>query len=168
MNCSYIKKWIAIYTKPRHEKSVQKELINKGIEVFLPLIKKRQKWSDRKKWVNFPLFKSYLFVRTELNNTHYIAQTPGLVKIVRFGEEIAIVQDNSIQSIKTMINGGYTPETTDYFIKGDSVKVKNGPLKGISGEVVRIDGRDRLIVRIDSIQHSISIKIDRSFLAILK
>ena len=63
-----------------------------------------------------------------------------------------------------MLDGGYNPQITDYFIKGDNVVVREGPLKGIQGEVVRIDGNDRLIVRIDSIQHSISIKIKRSLL----
>ena len=41
--------WIAIRSKPRSEKIVSNELNKKGIESFLPLIKKRQQWSDRKK-----------------------------------------------------------------------------------------------------------------------
>ena len=47
-------KWIAVYTKPRHEKAVSNELYKKGYEVFLPLLKERRKWSDRKKWIEFP------------------------------------------------------------------------------------------------------------------
>ena len=62
------KKWIAVYTKPRHEKTVEKELQKKGFEVYLPLLKQRRKWSDRKKWVEFPLFRSYIFVKTEIKN----------------------------------------------------------------------------------------------------
>ncbi|SVB29702.1 uncharacterized protein METZ01_LOCUS182556, partial [marine metagenome] len=45
------KKWLAVYTKPRHEKAVEKEFQKKGFEVYLPLLKERRKWSDRKKWV---------------------------------------------------------------------------------------------------------------------
>ena len=63
-----------------------------------------------------------------------------------------------------MIEGGYKPEPLDYFIKGDPVIVKEGPLKGLIGEVVRIDNNERLIVRIDAIQHSVSIQIERGFL----
>ena len=62
------KKWIAVYTKPRHEKTVENELLKKGFEVYLPILKERRKWSDRKKWVEFPLFRSYIFVRTEIKN----------------------------------------------------------------------------------------------------
>ena len=54
---SFMKKWIAVYTKPRHEKTLAQELEKKGIESYLPLLKERRKWSDRKKWVEFPLFR---------------------------------------------------------------------------------------------------------------
>ena len=57
-NTSTITKWSAVYTKSKYEKKVSNQLAEKGFEVYLPLIRKRQKWSDRKKWVDYPLFKS--------------------------------------------------------------------------------------------------------------
>ena len=158
------KKWIALYTKPKHEKSVANQLDLKGFEVYLPLLKERRKWSDRKKWIEYPLFKSYLFARIFKREAINISNTPGVVKIVKFSNRIAIVNENSIQAIKLMLDGGYNPKPTDYFIKGDLVTVKDGPLKGLEGEVVNMGGNDRLIIRIESIQHSISVKINRAFL----
>ena len=158
------KKWIAVYTKPRHEKTVEKELQKKEFEVYLPLLKQRRKWSDRKKWVEFPLFRSYIFVKTEIKNALFVLQTLGVVKVVKFGGEVAVIQNDSIQAIKLMIEGGYSPEATDYFVKGDPVEVKDGPLKGLVGEVIRVDNHDRLVVRVDAIQHSVSVQINRAFL----
>ena len=158
------KKWIAVYTKPRHEKTVENELLKKGFEVYLPILKERRKWSDRKKWVEFPLFRSYIFVRTEIKNSLFVLQTMGVVKVVKFGGEVAVIQNDSIQAIKLMIEGGYMPEAIDYFVKGETVEVKNGPLKGLIGEVIRVDNNDRLVVRVDAIQHSISVQIDRGYL----
>jgi len=157
-------KWIAVYTKPRHEKTVEKQLLKKGFEVYLPILKERRKWSDRKKWVEFPLFRSYIFVRTEIKNALYVLQTIGVVKVVKFGGEVAVVQDESIRAIQLMIEGGYNPEATDYYLKGDPVEVKDGPLKGLIGEVTRVDNHDRLLVRVDAIQHSVSIQIERAYL----
>ena len=111
----FMKKWIAVYTRPRHEKTVAQELEKKGIESYLPLLKERRKWSDRKKWVEFPIFRSYVFARTEIKNVLYVLQTPGVTKIVRFNKDIAIVQDNEIKAIKLMIEGGYSPRSEDYF-----------------------------------------------------
>ena len=161
------KNWIAIYTKSRHEKTVAKKLEMKNFEVYLPILRERRKWSDRKKWIEYPLFKSYLFIRTQLKNSIFILKTPGIIRIVKFGDKIAIVNDNHINAIKLMISGGYKPKSTDYFIKGDPVQVIDGPLKGIEGEVIRVDDRDRLLIRINSIKHSVSIKINRAFFILL-
>ena len=158
------KKWIAVYTKPRHEKTVENELSKKGFEVYLPILKERRKWSDRKKWVELPLFRSYIFVKTEIKNSLFVLQTMGVVKVIKFGGEIAVIQNDSIRAIKLMIEGGYMPEAIDYFVKGETVEVKNGPLKGLIGEVTRVDNSDRLLVRVDAIQHSVSVQIDRGFL----
>ena len=162
------KKWIAVYTKPRHEKTVEKEFQKKGFEVYLPMLKERRKWSDRKKWVEFPMFRSYVFVRTKIKNTLFVLQTPGVVKVIKFGDEVAVVPNESIEAIKLMIEGGYSPEPLNYFIQGDPVEIKDGPLKGLVGEVIRLDKNDRLVVRVDAIQHSISIQIDRGFLKPIK
>ena len=157
-------KWLTVYTKPRHEKKVAQKLRDKNFKVYLPLIRKKSQWSDRKSWVEFPLFKSYLFVKTEIKNSLIITNTPGLIKIIRFGNDMAVIKDKKIKALKLMLNGGYNPLPTDYFIKGDPVIVKDGPLKGIEGEVKRVDENDRLILRIDSIQNSLSIKINRAYL----
>ena len=162
------KKWLAVYTKPRHEKAVEKEFQKKGFEVYLPMLKERRKWSDRKKWVEFPMFRSYVFVRTKIKNTLFVLQTPGVVKIIKFGDEVTVVRNESIEAIKLMIEGGYNPEPLNYFIQGDPVEVKDGPLKGLVGEVIRLDKNDRLVVRVDAIQHSVSIQINRGFLKPIK
>ena len=162
------KKWLAVYTKPRHEKTVEKELLKKEFEVYLPLLKERRKWSDRKKWVEFPLFRSYVFVRTKLKNALFVVQTSSVVKVIKFGEEVAVVRNESIEAIKLMIEGGYNPEPLNYFIKGDPVEVKDGPLKGLVGEVIRLDKDNRLVIQVDAIQHSVSIQINRGFLKPIK
>ena len=157
--------WLAIYTKPRHEKIVANELERRGVEIFLPLLRERRKWSDRKKWVEFPLFKSYLFAKNN-KGKHLFHDIPGFVRVVKFGGDTAIVQESEIKAIKLMLEGGYIPQNTDFFVRGDPVVVKLGPLKGLVGEIKHINNHNRFIVRIDAIQHSVSVNIDRKFLKI--
>ena len=52
------KHWIVVRSKPRSEKVAYRKLVEKKIEAYLPLLKERRKWSDRKKWVEFPLFST--------------------------------------------------------------------------------------------------------------
>ena len=159
-----LKKWIVVRSKPRSEKIVYDQLLEKGIEAYLPLLKERRKWSDRKKWVEFPLFSSYLFANIELKNSIFVLQTHGVSSLVKFGEEIAIVQENIIKTIKLAIDGGYQLTPTEYFIAGNEVEVIEGPMKGVKGIIVQLKGKDRLIIKIDAIQQALSINIDSRFI----
>ena len=92
--------WYVVYTKPKHEKTVEKNLSEQSFETFLPLIKKHKKWSDRKKWVTFPLFKSYVFVHSISSKIQEVLATKGIVKLVKFNKSPAIIKKNEINNIK--------------------------------------------------------------------
>jgi hypothetical protein len=53
--------WLAVYTRTRHEKSVARNLVENGIECFLPLYSVERRWSNqRRAIVDLPLFQNYL------------------------------------------------------------------------------------------------------------
>lgn len=163
-----LKNWIVVRSKPRSEKIAYAQLIVRGIEAYLPLLKERRKWSDRKKWVEFPLFSSYLFARVEIKNSIFVLQTHGVSSLVKFGEEIAIVQDEVITAIKLAIDGGYLLTPAEYFSAGNAVEVIEGPMAGVKGIVVKLKGKDRLVIKIDAIQQALSIDIDTRFIKNIK
>ena len=91
----------------------------------------------------------------------------GIESIIKFGKEIAFVREKDLETIKKMITGGYEPKNENYFLKGNPVTVDHGPLKGIVGEVLEVENQNRLVMRIEGIQKSISIKINQGFLKLL-
>ena len=159
-----MEKWIAVYTKSRHEKVVIQELENKNIEAYCPIFKERRQWSDRKRWVEFPLFRSYVFAKIELKNSIYILQTMGVHHIIKFQGNISIIPDEIIQNIKSMIDGGFTVEQAEYFVKGDEVIVVDGPLKGMDGIVVKIKNENKLVLKVAAIQQAIAVQIHPGYL----
>ena len=163
-----MKKWIAIYTKSRHEQIVVNELIKKDIESFCPMFKERRQWSDRKKWVHFPLFRSYVFARIHLKENIFVLQTIGVNKIVKFQNKISIIPDQVINDIKNIVDGGYKIQQVDYFIKGDEVSVISGPLKGLNGIIQDLKGDSRLIMKVEAIRQAFSIEISSEQLKLKK
>ena len=159
-----MEKWIAVYTKSRHEKVVIQELENKNIEAYCPIFKERRQWSDRKRWVEFPLFRSYVFAKIELKNSLYILQAMGVHHIIKFQGNISIIPDEIIQNIKIMIDGGFTLEQVEYFVKGDEVIVVDGPLKGMEGIVVKIKNENKLVLKVAAIQQAIAVQIHPGYL----
>ena len=163
-----LKNWIVVRSKPRSEKIAYAQLKEKGIEAYLPLLKERRKWSDRKKWVEFPLFSSYLFAKIEIKKSIFVLQTNGVSSLVKFGEVIAIVQDEVVNAIKLAIDGGYQLTPAEYFIAGNAVEVIEGPMRGVKGIVAQLKGKDRLVIKIDAIQQALSIDIDTRFIKNIK
>ena len=163
-----LKNWIVVRSKPRSEKIAYAQLKEKEIEAYLPLLKERRKWSDRKKWVEFPLFSSYLFAKIEIKNSIFVLQTNGVSSLVKFGEEIAIVRDDVVNAIKLAIDGGYQLTPAEYFIAGNAVEVIEGPMRGVKGIVAQLKGKDRLVIKIDAIQQALSIDIDTRFIKNIK
>jgi transcriptional antiterminator RfaH len=159
-----MKEWIAVYTKPRHEKSVLSEFTVKDIESYLPLVRQKHRWSDRMKWVETPIFKSYIFAHIELKNNLEVLQTRGVNHIIKFQNKIAVIPDMQIANLRKMIDGGFDPLPSDYFIIGDKVEVIGGLLRGMHGIVSRTDSEDKLIIKIDAIQHAVAVQIERKYL----
>ena len=163
-----MKKWIAVYTKSRHEQIVINELSKKDIESYCPMFKERRQWSDRKKWVHFPLFRSYVFARIHLKENIFVLQTIGVNKIVKFQNKISIIPDQVINDIKNIVDGGYKIQQVDYFIKGDEVSVVSGPLKGVNGIIQDLKGDNRLIMKVEAIRQAFSIEISSEQLKLKK
>jgi transcription antitermination factor NusG len=160
-----VPKWYAIYTKPRAEKLVYTRLLETGVETYLPLQKTYRQWSDRKKLVERPLLSSYVFVKVIPKEFPLVYKTTGVVKFVSFeGHPVAIPQ-NQIDNLRLLVNSDAEIEVTgEPLAKGDNVEVVSGSLIGLTGELVSIGGRKRVIVRIDKLEQNIVVKIPVAFL----
>lgn len=157
--------WLVAYTKPRNEKKVLDRLQSMGIEAYLPLQRTLKQWSDRKKWVDEPLFRSYLFVRPALKEYYSVLQTDGVVRYVSFEGKVSHVKPNVIEQIKFFLNdANCTLEVSQERITpGTRVVIAMGSLCGKEGEVVEHRGAQKLIVRMESISHSILVTLPRNY-----
>ena len=157
------RKWFAIYVKSRSEKKVLKLLEDIGIESFLPLITRVKQWSDRKKKVEEPLFRSYLFVNISLSDYYTVLNVNGVVKFITFEKKPVPVPDNQIIAIKKYLNDTEL-HSIDYedFKEGELVRIKSGQMKYRIGRFVKINGKHRIIIDIEAVGQSIPINIARS------
>ena len=94
-------------------------------------------------------------------------QTHGVSTIVKFGDEVAVVQESVVTSIRLALEGGYELKLTEYFTNGDEVEVIEGPMKGIKGIVSDRKGEEKLIIKIDALQQAISVHIENKFLQLV-
>jgi transcriptional antiterminator RfaH len=158
-------KWYALYTRPRAEKLVFQRLVEEGIQTFLPLQKTYKMWSDRKKLIEKPLLTSYIFVKTNKKSFPRVYKTTGVVKFISFEGQPVSIPQNQIDNLRLLINSDAEIEvTSEKFARGDNVVVINGSLIGLTGELIKIGSKNRVVVRIDRLDKNLILKIPKVFL----
>lgn len=162
-----VKQWHALYVKSRWEKKVLAQLEEQGIEAYLPLVATIKQWSDRRKRVEEPLFKSYVFVRSTPKQYIPILNVYGVVRFVSFEREAVVVPENQIVAIKKFVadyeKGEQFKMKNDEELKvGQMVRIINGPMKDLTGRLETIENKRHLIVYIDVVGQYIPVHISRA------
>jgi len=160
--------WYALYTKSRNEKKVNELLNEAGIESYLPLVKTLKQWSDRKKWVEEPLFKSYIFVHIEPAQYYKVLNIAGIVRYITFEGKAVIVPEKQIKAIKQFLNAEDDKSIDNSaFTTGDKVEIIKGSLMGLLGKLVEIQGKQKVKIEIESVGSSVVLTIPKSYLRII-
>ena len=152
--------WFAVYTLPRAEKKAYAELVKKGIDAYLPLQRNLKQWSDRKKWVEEPLFRSYIFVNITKNLYFDVLNTTGIVRYITFEGKAVPIPPQQIEAVRFFLSSDDPlPENIERYSPGQSVEVIKGPLKGLFGELVQLAGKQKVKVEISAVGQSIFVTI---------
>ena len=160
-----IVKWYPVYTHPRAEKKAYEALLNKGIETYLPLHRQLKQWSDRKKWVEEPFIKSYLFVHIKEIEQTEVLMTKGIARFLYFSGKVASMPDGQIQELKLLMASPFELEVTEEDLQpGEKITVKAGPLKGLNGEIISYRSQKQLALRLEHLGYSIIVHIGASLI----
>ncbi len=147
------KLWHVIYTKSKWEKKVDSLLMQRGFESWCPVQKKERQWSDRKKIIEEPLFRSYVFVKAAKEDRNQILSVNGVVNFLYFEKKPAIIRDKEIETIKKYLGESYQSiqviDMTNIPAR-TRVSINNGLFMGQKGEVIKA-GKRNVFVRLDSI-----------------
>lgn len=155
-------KWYAIRTRSRHEKVVERQLQGQGIDVFSPFINQIRQWSDRRKVVETPLFAGYAFVRIAPTPEERIRvlKAQGVVEIVGGQGHGIPIPTEQIEAVRAVVAGNL-PIAQHVFLKvGQRVRVRGGSLDGVEGILVAQNRSRNLIISVEPIQRSFSIRIE--------
>lgn len=155
--------WYACHTRSRHEKRVAEQLVQRGLESYLPILVKQRQWSDRTRSIAFPLFPGYVFGRFSLAALHEVLSIPGLAAVIRHGGVPAPISEPEVENIRRCAAGlnetGQAPEPQP-LSSGQWVRVVGGPFDGVEGVVVEQRGRRRVLVGLKTIGQGMEVDID--------
>ena len=169
--------WYVVYCKHNCEKKLYDQLTQLGYEAFLPTYNEVRQWSDRKKKIEVPLIKNVIFLCINASALNLLYEVPYVQRILKEFGKPAVVRNYEIENLKIIArkccaflhttkqgrrtgNGeSISISETQHFNKGDNVCVKNGPFKNIKGELIEFKGKERILVKIQSMQVSFILEV---------
>lgn len=154
------KSWYALYTRSRAEKQINELLLSSGFDTYLPLQKVLKQWSDRKKWVEVPLFSSYIFVHIFPAEYYGVLNIPGAVRYITFEGKAVAIPPQQIEAIRQFVDTGQElPDVELNILPGSTVNIIAGPMKGINGELLEIMGKKKVRIEIDGLGQSVFLEL---------
>jgi transcriptional antiterminator NusG len=156
--------WYAIQAKSSREKTASLLLGNAGYECLVPTSKYMRRWSDRMKEVEVPLFPGYFFCRMNPHNRLPVLMTPGVIQIVGVGKTPIPVEEEEIAAIQRVGKSGLPTMPWPYLEVGHVVRIEEGPLRGLTGIVLKIKSGVKLVLSVSLLQRSMAVEIERGWI----
>ena len=130
--------WFVVRTKPRQETKAKLNLENQGFTHYLPeLIRDNGKVEA--------LFPGYIFIKNQAGPTPFdkIRSTYGVLNYVRFGDYIAMLNDDVIEALR---NRDESLVRRDIYQANQKVRITDGPFKDLEAIYQCRSGKDRVIL----------------------
>jgi transcription termination/antitermination protein NusG len=152
-------RWYAAYTKPCHEKRVAEHLEIRNIELFLPLYRSSRRWNNGCSVIlDRPLFPGYVFVHISANQRISVLELSGVISIVGTAREPTPLPDEDIERFRSGLHLTQAePHPTPAI--GETVRIRRGPLQGMTGVVTRQKNSLRVVLTVDLIMKSVAVEV---------
>ncbi len=148
-----MKKWLVAYVRLYHEKKTAERLTAMHIENFLPIQEEIRQWTYRKKKVERVVIPMMIFVHVDAAERSQVLTLSAISRymVLRGEHTPAVIPDEQMERFKFMLD--YSEEAVEMCAAplepGEWVRVIKGPLTGLEGELVDVDGKAKVVVRLD-------------------
>lgn len=150
---AHSKRWYVALVRMHHEKKVSERLAKMGIDSFVPVQQQVHQWSDRRKVVDTVLLPMMVFVHCDPKERMEVLSlsTVSRYMVMRGESSPAIIPDAQMARFRFMLD--YSAESvcmnSSPLARGEEVRVIKGPLAGLVGELVTLDGKSKIAVRLN-------------------
>lgn len=138
-----------------------RQLEGLGFITFLPLSQQVRQWSDRRKTVEFPLFPGYAFLQMvyDPDQRLRVLKAEGVVSFVGTQGHGIAIPDKQIEHIQGLVASKVPFESHPFLKVGQRVRIRGGSLNGTEGILVGQDSDRSLVISVELIQRSVSIRL---------
>jgi transcription antitermination factor NusG len=125
------------------------------------LQKELKHWNDRKAWVETPLFKSYVFIKTDYRKKNLVFRVNGILKYVSIGHELAILSEDEIDRVRQIcLYRGKINIECERPEAGKQIEISGGVLKGLIGYLIKVSNDKKVCIRIKGLNCFASVTVN--------
>jgi transcriptional antiterminator RfaH len=156
--------WFVVYSNPHKEEQARFNLGLKGVETFFPRLSLPVANQNKKRII--PLFPNYIFVRVQMpKESHLIIWTPGVKKIVSFGDEPIPIDESIVDFLQQQADANGVIEARSKLQRGQEVEISGGPFDGLMGIIQSPpDGQGRVRVLLKLLSRQVSVNFGVEFI----
>ncbi len=137
--------WKVVYTKPRQEKSLARDLVERDIPYFLPMVLRVTSSGGRRRRNMYPLFASYMFFAGDDDVTAACYRTERIVQIIKPTAEQQPLLAAELRSLAAaLVAAPDKVELYNHLSPGKRVTIKSGPMRGIEGTIHQVGDARKL------------------------
>ena len=150
---AHSKRWYVALVRMHHEKKVSERLSKMGIDSFVPVQQQIHQWSDRRKLVDTVLLPMMVLVHVTPKERMEVLSfsTFSRYMVMRGESSPAVIPDEQMARFRFMLD--YSKDVISMnsapLARGEKVRVIKGPLTGLVGELVTVDGKSKIAVRLN-------------------
>lgn len=151
--------WWLIYTKSRQEKSLMRQLRQKGVAHYAPQVPQRYRSpAGRIRVSHVPLFAGYVFVFGADEARYEAVCTGCAIKTTAVPDSEELLED--LRQVRDLINLGVPLTIESRLEPGQHVRVRSGAFAGYEGTVIRRENETRLLVAVRFMEQGVSVKLE--------
>ena len=154
--------WGVAWTKSKCEKALAAYLAERSIAHFLPLISKRRVYGRHVRQSSLPLFPGYVFFDTAAIERSSVFASKRVTDILQPADERQLRAD--LVNLALALKFDSELRETRVGEPGRIVTIKCGALKGLTGELVRLNSHNRMIIRVHFLGKAAELEIDDAFI----
>jgi len=153
-------RWLAVQVRPGWEIKTARSVKERGYEEFVPSCPQQRRWSDRITTRDTPIFTGYVFIRFRAENQRAIISIPGVLRFVGMGNTPVPIEDSEMQALQVAAKAAARWGPWPFLNIGQEVEIRQGPLCGLRGKLVRFANKQRLIITVNLLRQSAFVEIE--------
>lgn len=160
-----LEQWYAVRVKSNRERVTGQAMRGRGVEASIPEYQRRSFRRGREHMISQPLFPGYVFCRFSDQTRLPVMMIPGVLHVVSIGGRPAPIDADEMMRVFTLAESELNLSPHPYLAAGQTVRIDEGPLKGVDGIVLSDEGQPKLVVSVTLLQRSVAVNVNREWLS---